>query len=76
MEVIDTKMLTKIAQNDIDRTHIIGKPKTNGKSRPILINLFVITTKKHFFNKKQLKDLAMFLAESWTVFRVKRLRNA
>ena len=49
MEVIDTKMTIKIAQNDIDRTHIIGKPKTNGKSRPIVINLFVIMTEKALF---------------------------
>ena len=31
MEVIDTKMDIKITENDIDRTHRIGKTKINGK---------------------------------------------
>lgn len=30
-EIIDTNMEIKIKQNDIDRTHRIGKLKTNGK---------------------------------------------
>ena len=37
MEAIDTKMNIKITDNDIDRTHRIGKPKNNGKPKPVII---------------------------------------
>ena len=37
MEAIETKMNIKIADNDIDRTHGMGKPKNNGKLRPVII---------------------------------------
>ena len=37
MEAIETKMNIKITDNDIDRTHRIGKPKNNGKMRPVII---------------------------------------
>ena len=37
MEVVDTKTVIKITQNDIDRTHRIGKSKTNGRPRPVII---------------------------------------
>ena len=40
MNVIDTKMDIKIKKNDINITHRIGKPKNNGKPRPVLSNLF------------------------------------
>ena len=36
MEVIETKMDIKITDNDIDRTHRIGKPKNNGKPGPVI----------------------------------------
>ena len=37
MGLIDTKMDIKITQNDIDRTHRIGKSKNNGKPKPVII---------------------------------------
>ena len=37
MEAIETKMNIKITDNDIDRIHRIGKPKNNGKPRPVII---------------------------------------
>ena len=49
MEVIETKMDIKITDNDIDRTHRIGKPKNNGKRDQLLSNLFDIMTEKRFF---------------------------
>ena len=46
MEVTDTKIDIKITDNDIDRTHRIGKQKNNGKPRPVIIKLVY---KKVFF---------------------------
>lgn len=37
IELIDTRMDIKITQNDINRTHRIGKTKTNGKQRLVII---------------------------------------
>ena len=37
MEAIETKMNVKITDNDTDRTHRIGKPKNNGRPRPVII---------------------------------------
>ena len=37
MEAIEAKMNIKIADNDIDRTHRIRKPKNNSKARPVII---------------------------------------
>ena len=77
MEVIDTKMDIKITENDIDRTHRIGKPKNNGKPRPIILKFVRYNDrKKVFFSKKLLKISGVSITESLTAFRMKKLTNA
>ena len=77
MEVIDTKMDIKITENDIDRTHRIGKPKNNGKPRPIILKFVRYNDrKKVFFSKKLLKVSGVSITESLTAFRMKKLTNA
>ena len=49
MEAIEIKMNIKITDNDIDRTHRIGKPKNNGKPRPVIIKFVRYKKKKDFF---------------------------
>ena len=50
MEVIDTEMDIEITQNNSDKTHRIGKPKTNGKSRPVITKFaWYNDRKKGFF---------------------------
>ena len=57
MEAIETKMNIKITDNDIDRTHRIGKPKNNGKPRPVIIKFVRYNDRKKIFSsKKLLKD--------------------
>ena len=76
MEVIDTKMDIKITENDIDRTHRIGKPKNNGKPRPIILKFVRYNDrKKVFFSKKLLKVSGVPITESLTAFRMKKLTN-
>ena len=76
MEVIDTKMDIKITHNDIDRTHRIGKPKTNGKPRPVIIKFVWYNDRKVFSSKKLLKDSGVYITESLTAFRMQKLTNA
>ena len=63
--------------NDIDRMHRIGKPKNNGKPRPVIIKFVRYNCrKKGFFWKKLLKDSSVSITESLTAFRMKKLTNA
>ena len=77
METIDTKMNIKITDNDIDRTNRIGKPKNNGKPRPVIIKFVRYNVRKKIFSsKKLLKDSGVSITESLTTFRMKKLNNA
>ena len=48
-EAIETKMNIKITDNDIDRTHRIGKPKNKGKLRPVIIKFVRYNDRKKDF---------------------------
>ena len=77
MEVIETKMDIKITDNDIDRTHRIGKPKNNGKPRPVIIKFVRYNDRKKFCSsKKMLNDSGVSITDSLTAFRMKKLTNA
>ena len=41
--------ITAITDNDIDRTHRIGKPNNNGKPRPVIIKFFRYNYRKKIF---------------------------
>ena len=77
MEVIDTKMDIKITDNDIDKTHRVRKPKSNGKPRPVIIKFVRYNDRKKVFSsKKLLKNSGVSITESFTAFRMKKLTNA
>ena len=77
MEVIETKMDIKITDNDIDRTHRIGKTKNNGKPRPVIIKFVRYNDRKKVFSSKRLlNDLGVSITESLTTFHMKKLTNA
>ena len=72
MVIIDTKMDIKVAENDIDRTHRIGKPKNHGKPRPVITTFVRYNDRKNVFSsKKLLKDSGVSITES-----TKKLTNA
>ena len=52
MEVIETKMDIKITDNDIDRTHRIGKPIKNGTPKPVIIKFVRYNDRKKIFFTK------------------------
>ena len=67
----------EITENDIDRMHRIGKPKNNGKPRPVIIKFVRYNDRKKVFSSKTLlKDLSVSITESLTAFRMKKLTNA
>ena len=58
------------------RTHRIGKPKNNGKPRPLIIKFVRYNDRKEdFSSKKLLKDLGVSIMESLAAFRMKKLTN-
>ena len=77
MEVIETKMDIKITDNDIDRTHRIGKPIKNGTTKPVIIKFVRYNDRKKIFSsKKLLKDSRLSITENLTAFRMKKLTSA
>ena len=77
MEVTDTKMDKKITANDIYKTRRIGKPKNNGKPRPLIINFVRYNDRKNVFSSKKLvKDSVVSITESLTAFHMKNLTDA
>ena len=77
MGVIDTKMDIKITENDIDRTHRIGKPKNNGKPRPVIIKFVRYNDREKVFSCKKLsKGSGVSITKSLAAFHMKKLTNA
>ena len=74
---IKEKMGEEIEKNEIDRSHRIGVPKNNGKSRPIIIKFVRYNTRcKIFKNKKKLKGKSISMTESLTKKRMEALKKA
>ena len=54
--VIDTikqKMREEIEKNEINRSHRLGAPKNNGKSRPVIIKFVRYNTRCRVFKNKK-----------------------
>ena len=59
IDTIKEKMGEKIEKNEIDRSHRLGAPKSNGKSRPIIIKFIRCNIRCRIFkNKKKLMGKA------------------
>ena len=79
--VIDTirnEMDIVISEQDIDRTHRIGKANRNdGKSRPIIVKFARYAVRNQVYrNKRVLKGKNLLITESLTERRVKALKDA
>lgn len=68
----------EINENDIDRSHRLGKRSNNSsKSRPIIVKLVKYNTRsKIFYNKKKLKGKKLSITESLTKKRMEELKKA
>ena len=67
-----------IKQEDLDRSHRVGKVKRNdNKARPIIVKFPRYAVRnKVFSNKKKLKGKKLLITESLTVYRMKILNEA
>lgn len=79
--VIDTirkEMTIDISEQDLDRTHRIGKASRNdGKSRPIIVKFARYAVRNQIYkNKRVLKGKNLLITESLTNRRVKALKDA
>ena len=74
IEVIAEEMDIQLVEEDLDRTHRIGK-KSDGKSRPIIIKFTRYNVRKKIYsNKKKLKGKNVMITESLTTAWVKLLK--
>ena len=77
MKTIREKMGEEIRHIDIDRTHRIGKAKSDGKSRLIIIKFARYNTcNKVFRKKKQLKGSGVSITENLIARRISQLKKA
>ena len=66
-----------IEKNEIDRSHRLGAPKNNGKSRPIIIKFTRCNTRCGVFkNKKKLKGKSISVTEKSTKKRMEARKKA
>ena len=77
IHTIKEKMWEEIKKDEIDRSHRLGAPKNNGKSRPIIIKFVRYNTRcKIFKNKKKLKEKSISVTESLTKKHMEALKKA
>ena len=78
IKTLSEELDVEITEEDLDRTHRVGKPeKRDGKSRPIIIKFARYAVRHNVYkNKKRLKGKNFLITESLTVKRVKALKAA
>ena len=76
-KTVSDKLNVNIDPNMLDRSHRLGKPKTEGKPRPIIAKFARYNTRSAVFSaKKQLKGTSLLITESLTKRRVTALNEA
>ena len=66
-----------ILKTALDRSHRIGNPKINKKSRPIIVKFVQYYDRRDvFMTKKCLKGKGKSITESITAFKMQKLKNA
>ena len=70
-------MDAEVLDKDLDRTHRIGKKRTDGKPRPIIVKFCRYNRRRMIFqHKKKLKGKGISITESLTEKRIKELNAA
>ena len=76
-DTIKEKRREEIEKDEIDRSHRLGAPKNNGKSRSIIMKFVRYNTRCRIFkNKKKLKRKSISVTESLTKKRMEALKKA
>ena len=77
VKLIKDNLEEDVDLTELDRFHRIGKKKSNGKARPIIVKFARYNVRrKVFYNKKKLKGKNISITESLTKFRMEKLQEA
>ena len=77
LKTINEKLDIDITENEIDRSHRIGKKKDGQRPRPIIVKLRRYNTRKKVSaSKRKLKGTGVSIAESLSVKRMEQLNKA
>ena len=77
LKAINEKLDVEITENEIDRSHRIGRKKDGQKPRPIIVKLTRYNTRKKVFaSKRTLKGAGVSITESLTATRMEQLNKA
>ena len=77
VKLIKDNLEEDVDLTELDRSHRIGKKKSNGKARPIIVKFAQYNVRrKVFYNKKKLKGKNISITESLTKFQMEKLQEA
>ena len=77
LKTINKKLDVDIVENEIDRSHRIGRKNDGQRPRPIVVTSTRYNTRKRVFaSKRKLKRTSVSITESLTVKRMKQLNKA
>ena len=77
LKTINEKLDIGIAENEIDRSHRIGRKKDGQRPRPIIVKWTRYKTRKKVFaSKRKLKGTCVSITESLTAKRIEQLNRA
>ena len=77
LKTINEKLDIEITENEIDRSHGIGRKKDEQRSKPIIVTLTRYNTRKKVFpSKRNLKGTNVSITESLTAKRMEELNKA
>ena len=77
LKTINEKLDVDITENEIDRSHRIGRKKFGHRLRPITVKLTRYNTRKKVFaSKRKLKGTGVNTTESLTAKRMEQLNKA
>ena len=76
LKTINEKLDVAITENEIDRSHRIGRKKGGQRPRPIIVKLTRYNTRKKVFaSKRKLKGMGVSITESLTTKRMEQLNK-
>ena len=76
LKTINEKLDAEITENEIDRSHRIGRKKDGEKPRPIIVKLTRYNTRKKVFaSKRKLKGTGVTITESLSAKSMKQLNK-
>ena len=77
LNTLNENLQSELTELNIERYHRIGKPKPNGKPRPIIIKFVRYNVRRKVHERKKMfKGKKISITESLTAFRISKLAEA